>query len=516
MGEPAPAAGLDIRRFLLLGAVIAVILTAALFFFFRGCVPATRDRSGGYTVIYTNMALKDAANAIARLKELAIPYEIRDNGSAVAVPKDKADQARLGLAEKNLPAGGVVGWEIFDESKLGATDFDRRIQLIRAISGELSRTIRRIQGVEDAHVQIVMPETRLFAETTAPVTASVMLRIRPGFDLTAEKVNGIIHLVASSVENLQTVNVTVVDSTGRILTAKAPALPPIPELIPSVEAEMLPAPAPALIPMPPQPPTAETVIVKAQPTKEVVKAEKQQAKEKVVSAEVVATAVATTPAKAVTPEEKMLFVLQAKKETELDLSGKAQEILNRFYPPNSAIIKVNLDLAIPKKGMKLSREQLNISRITAIVLIDNRVEMTKTLKAATYKAVAAAVGYNRNRGDKIVMQKVPFHLATPPPEIVRGEVEKNLPPKTAGLPALPLKSLLNGALWLAVSALILAVIFFVVKIVRRRPETVPAADITAAQPPISREKLSALDNVRSAVERNPEKIAELLRSWLTE
>lgn len=211
----AEAAGFDIRRILLIAGVVAVVAISILVFLFRGCAPTTSQKPG-YTIIYSNLELKDAANAIARLKELAIPYEIRDEGRAIAVSKDKSDQARLGLAEKNLPAGGVVGWEIFNEARLGATDFDRRIQLIRAISGELSRTIRRIEGVEDAWVQVVIPETKLFAATVSPVTASVMLRLHPGFGLASEKINGIVHLVSSSVENLQPENVTVIDDSGRI------------------------------------------------------------------------------------------------------------------------------------------------------------------------------------------------------------------------------------------------------------------------------------------------------------
>src|SRR3989339_142679 len=208
MAEEAQA-GFDIRRTLMLAGVGVVLLFALLFFFFRGCASGGGN---GYTVIYSDLDLKDAANAIALLKKNSIPYKIKDQGKSISVPKESADQARLSLAEKNLPAGGVVGWEIFDESKLGATDFDRRIQLIRAISGELSRTIRRIQEVEDARVQIVIPETKLFAETVAPVTASVMLRIRPDAEISLEKINGIVHLVASSVENLQPENVTVIDN----------------------------------------------------------------------------------------------------------------------------------------------------------------------------------------------------------------------------------------------------------------------------------------------------------------
>ncbi|MFC1540722.1 flagellar basal-body MS-ring/collar protein FliF, partial [Candidatus Margulisiibacteriota bacterium] len=344
MAEAPPGApGFDIRRLLLLGGVGVVIVFAVLFFFFRGCAPAVRG-GGGQTVIYSNLDLKDAANVIGRLKELAIPYEIRDEGRAIAVPKDKADQARLGLAEENLPAGGVVGWEIFDESRLGATDFDRRIQLIRAISGELSRTIRRIQAVEDARVQIVLPETRLFAETVAPVTASVMLRLKPGADLSFAKIKGIVHLVASSVENLQPENVTVVDSTGRILTSKAV---PIPTGVVTAPRELLPPPIEITVLPTPEALTVTTTTIPPAPKK----------------AEVTPEAKAVS--RPLSPEEKILLMVQAKKELETDLSGKAQEILNRFYPPNSAIVRVNIDLKNSNNKL-ITKSQLSIGKINAI------------------------------------------------------------------------------------------------------------------------------------------------------
>jgi flagellar M-ring protein FliF len=165
--------------------------------------------------------LKDAALVITRLKDLKIPYQIKDNGHAIAVPKAKADEARLGLAAKNLPGGGTVGWEIFDQSKLGATDFDRRIQFVRAISGELARTINRINVIEDARVQIVIPETKLFEVSTAPVTASVLLKMKAGESLTRNQVNWIVRLVAGSVENLKPQNVTIIDTNGNILSGTA-------------------------------------------------------------------------------------------------------------------------------------------------------------------------------------------------------------------------------------------------------------------------------------------------------
>lgn len=422
MAEPA---GFDIRRLLLMGGVIAVVAFSILFFLFRGCAAGgPMARKPGYTVIYSNLDLKDAANVIARLKEINIPYEIRDEGRAIAVSKDKSDQARLALAEKNLPLGGVVGWEIFDEAKLGATDFDRRIQLIRAISGELSRTIRRIEGVEDARVQVVIPETKLFAATVAPVTASVLLRLQPGFMLASEKINGIVHLVASSVENLQPENVTVVDDSGRILTAKI--MPP--------EVKLAPAP----------PPPAETLAVLATPEVAAVTPEVVLKKEKVATGEAVAKA---TPEAAVKPvetrvasltaEERVLLKVQAKKEMEQDLSGKAQELLNRFYPINSVIVKVGVEIK-PARDIEIITKDLKVKKINAIVLVDNRVDFNANLKQATFTTVAAAVGYNRKRGDTIILQRVPFHLATPPIAMLKKEAPPSQPPQ----PVIPLRMIL--------------------------------------------------------------------------
>ena len=485
---PAPAGGgFDVRRLLLLGGVVLVISIAGLFIVFRGCAAASKS-GGGHTVIYSNMDLRDAANVVARLKELKIPYEIRDQGLAIAVPKNYSSQARLGLAEKNLPAGGVVGWEIFDEAKLGATDFDRRIQLIRAISGELSRTIRRIQAIEDVRVQIVLPETRLFAATTAPVTASVLLRLRPGDELDSEKINGIVHLVASSVENLQPENVTVVDNTGKILTSK--------EVLSTRKATL--------------------------PIKEVEIPKEESPQPKLAVTPEVTTSVEVTSPEAIapiaappTPEERILLKVRAKKELEEDLAGKAQEILNRFYPPNSVIVKVNTDLKTLPNTRKYKINDLKVKKINAIILVDNRVDLSKKLKQSTYKAVAAAVGYNRKRGDRILLQKVPFHLATPAPEVVKGEVQKILPP-----PPKPEKksSFPSGIFWLLGSGILGLAFYFGSRLLKKpstklEPAGVPTPETETAPQP---KRTSMMDNVKSMAERNPERIAELLRNWLTE
>jgi flagellar M-ring protein FliF len=492
---------------------------AILFLAFRGCAPAVRNATSGYTVIYSNMDLKDAANVVARLKELAIPYEIRDKGRAIAVTKDKVDQARLGLAEKNLPAGGVVGWEIFDVSKLGATDFDRRIQLIRAISGELSRTITRIEAVDDARVQIVLPETRLFATSVAPVTASVMLRLRPGAELTPEKIKGIVYLVASSVENLQPENITVIDDTGRILTAKgamevrrpiaAEAVKPVEEAKP---AEVVLSPEEAEAAKPAEA-AKRTEIIKAKkvvvaPVEEKIVATREVAKKPAL----LGTVLPAVTFRPLTPEEKILLKVQAKKDVELNLAGKAQEILNRFYPPNTVIVKINVDL---ENGVTLKDKEFKVKKLNAVILVDNRITLSQSLKESTYKSVAAAVGYNRKRGDQILLQMVPFHLASPPPAVVKGEVEKAFPArfkKGISIPA----AWYNNILWVfgvLIGALILLV--FIRMLGGRKPRMARVA-AREEERPRRAAPVPAVERIRGMVDNNPERIAELLKNWLTE
>jgi len=503
MAEP----GFDFRRLLLTGGVIVVVVVAAIFFVIRGCGPATTtSRKPGYTVIYSNLELKDAAAVIARLKELGIPYEIREEGKAVAVPKDKADQARLGLAEKNLPAGGVVGWEIFNEARLGATDFDRRIQLIRAISGELSRTIRRIEGVEDAWVQVVIPETKLFAATVAPVTASVLLRLRPGFELPPAKINGIVHLVANSVENLQPENVTIVDETGRILTTKGVTLevailPPPPAVkVVEIPEEVVKTKEVEKVTTPEAPVSPEVAAVpKAKPSVEVTTA---------LSFEVTPEA---TKVAVLTPEERILLKAQAKKALEQDLSGKAQELLNRFYPINSVIVRVATEI-LPAKDEELRAKTVKVKKLKVVILVDNRLDLTWELKQATFTTVAAAVGYQKKRGDRIILQKVPFHLATASPEVV-AKVERRKP-------LMPIKIEMGTVVWWGGAAVSVLVLMWIIRLVRRRREPVAVEEmgemVPETGPTVARERISALDQVRTMVERNPEKVAELLRSWLTE
>ncbi|MDR1649827.1 MAG: flagellar M-ring protein FliF [Synergistaceae bacterium] len=177
-----------------------------------------RTGRSSYEPLYSGLDISDQAAIVAYLKENKVPYQIDAAANAILLPKDQVYDARLSLAQAGLPKGGRVGFEIFDESKMGVSEFQQKITYIRALEGELERTIAHVEGVDLARVSLVIPEQRLFLAQQLPSTASVMLRLKPGARLGLVQIKGIVHLVSKSVDGLQPENVTLVDTTGRILS----------------------------------------------------------------------------------------------------------------------------------------------------------------------------------------------------------------------------------------------------------------------------------------------------------
>lgn len=170
-----------------------------------------------FSVLYSNLSPEDAGTITEKLKELKVPYEIKDSGS-VMVPADKVHEMRMMLASQGLPTGGGVGFEIFDKTSIGMTDFIQKLNYQRALQGELSRTITQLSEVEQARVHLAMPEKTLFSDKKQHTTASVVLKLRGGKTLSQSQVQGIAHLVSSSVEGLSPQNITIVDTHGNVLS----------------------------------------------------------------------------------------------------------------------------------------------------------------------------------------------------------------------------------------------------------------------------------------------------------
>ena len=171
-----------------------------------------------YRPLFSNLGADDASAILTYLKGQKIPYRLSASGTTISVPVEKVYETRLNLASKGIPQGGGVGFEIFDHAKLGVTEFVQKINYVRALQGELSRTVNQLSEVAHSRIHISLPAKSLFVEQQRPAKASVVLKLNPGKHLSSGEVQGITHLVASSVEGLKPDNVTVVDQDGHILS----------------------------------------------------------------------------------------------------------------------------------------------------------------------------------------------------------------------------------------------------------------------------------------------------------
>ncbi|MFK7793648.1 MAG: flagellar basal-body MS-ring/collar protein FliF [Devosiaceae bacterium] len=170
--------------------------------------------------LFTEMSLEDSSEVMRQLDANAIAYEIRNNGASILVPQDRVLRLRMEMAEQGLPSGGTVGYEIFDSSStLGATSFVQNVNQLRALEGELSRTIQSINRVSAARVHLVLPERELFQRNQREATASIVLRVRG--DLEPGQIRAIQHLAASAVDGLSASRVSIVDESGQLLASGA-------------------------------------------------------------------------------------------------------------------------------------------------------------------------------------------------------------------------------------------------------------------------------------------------------
>jgi flagellar M-ring protein FliF len=188
-------------------AVLAVILA----------VTQLGGSSGAWEYAFTNLSAEDSAEAAAYLKSAKIPFKIEAGGSALSVPASQVYDARLMLAASGLPRGGGVGFEIFDRGDLGVSEFTQRVNLRRAIEGELARTISRLASVRSARVHITLPEKGLYRDEDRKASAGVALNLQPGRVMADKEISGVRHLVASAVTGLSPEAVTIVDGRGTVL-----------------------------------------------------------------------------------------------------------------------------------------------------------------------------------------------------------------------------------------------------------------------------------------------------------
>lgn len=174
------------------------------------------NRGPEYQTLYTQLSDEDAGSVIERLREKRVPYKV--DGGTISVPADSVYETRMELAGEGLPQGGGVGFEIFDKTSFGVTDFVQKVNYKRALQGELARTVAQIKEIESARVHLALPEKGVFLDDQKKARASVIVKLKPGKELGRGQVSSIVHLVANSTDNLRPEDVAVVDTAGRMWT----------------------------------------------------------------------------------------------------------------------------------------------------------------------------------------------------------------------------------------------------------------------------------------------------------
>lgn len=201
--------GLGPARLMALGGVSIALVAFFAFIMMRVTTPQM-------ALLYSGLPVSDSAEIVAKLEAMNVPYQLKGDGTAIMVPQPEALRLRMSMAEAGLPSGGSVGYEIFDDqSALGTTSFVQNLNHLRALEGELARTIRALDSIEAARVHLVLPERELFSRERQDPTASIVVRARGG--LARSQAKGIQFLVASAVEGLVPGNVSIIDETGQML-----------------------------------------------------------------------------------------------------------------------------------------------------------------------------------------------------------------------------------------------------------------------------------------------------------
>jgi len=211
-GILATLRGLGPAKLGLMGIVAAGVLAGLLMLTDRLATPPM-------ALLFGELDLDDSGRIVAKLEQMKVPFELRANGAQVYVPQDQALRLRLAMAEEGIPSGGSLGYELFDRAdSLGATSFVQNLNHLRALEGELARTIRTLDRVQAARVHLVLPKRELFARDQRPPSASIILKMKGSTRLSPAQVQAVQHLVAAGVPDLNPERVSIVDDRGSLLS----------------------------------------------------------------------------------------------------------------------------------------------------------------------------------------------------------------------------------------------------------------------------------------------------------
>jgi len=475
-----------------------------------------------YRVLFSNLSDDDAGKIIARLAEKKIPYKLSPVGNSIRVPSQKVSELRLDLASSGLPQGGVVGFEIFDKENFGVTEFVQQLNYQRALQGELARTISSLDEIQKSRVHIVIPKKSLFIEQQAKPTASVFLKMNSGRKLQSFQVDGIIRLVASSVEDLNPNEVMVVDSSGNVLS----------KTVPDSEFSQM----------------TNSQIGYQKSVEKDLSNRIQSMLEKVVGQGKVVAKVSVTHDFQVTekteevydPEEPVVRSVHRKIEKSgTPFSGKGQSTVSPTVKQRNDIYRTSreksdevINYEITRVVSKTVMPVGEIKRLSVAVLVDgNYVKDDKGLEtyqtrskeelAVLENLVKKSVGFDVRRGDTVVISNAPFKKVQMDEAMIEEDSWKNI-----------LISLIPAIKFVVSIIALLVVVFIILRplvaflIAKGKEGGVSMGDRYAADGQLDMEKNlmkleektekmpQEIEMVRQMANRDSQDFAELVRNWL--
>lgn len=469
-----------------------------------------------YQVLYSNLTPEDAGQVVNKLKEMKITYKV--DGNAIYVPSSKVYDLRLELAGQGIPQGGGVGFEIFDKAQLGVTEFVQRLNYVRALQGELARTIRQLSEVDQARVHIAIPERTIFTEKEEKPTASVVLKLKAGRALSQGQISGIVYLVSSSVEGLTTDHVSIIDNMGNILSKPADG-----DVVADAKQR-----------------DYQKSVDRDYETKLASMLEGIVGKGKVivrVSTKIDYSQVEKTEETFDPDTIAMRNVQRSQEKSSGATNGGIPGVLSNqpgqqaatttapsssAAPSSSQKSTENINYEVSRSVSKISMPRGDIKNVSVAVLVDGT--YTKQRDKTVYKArgedelkkydeiVKAAIGFNKDRGDQVIVENVPFE--TVPEEVVKTDY---------------VKVLLSILKYLVPLVLIVLIIFFVIKPVietlKASPKEMPApgelpmmggVSVTVGGEEEVAEEAIKKEKIVDAVKKDPRRAAMILKEWMQE
>jgi flagellar M-ring protein FliF len=495
---------MNTRQRIALGASALGVLVVAFLLFRMMAQPS-------YATLASGLDPARTGQMTAALDAQGIGYELRNNGTALAVEKGKTNQAHVALAAKGLTGQAQPGFELLDKQKLGASSFQQQVAYQRALEGQIAQTIGQIDGVSGAQVQLTMPQDQLFADEQKPATAAVLLG-GGATTLDGSAVRGIANLVASSVPNLKAADVTITDGTGQLLWPAGDGTDGAGGLSkPAAEARYASALQTSLMAMLTRTLGPDKAQVQVNADLSVDQSDKQQ----------LIYANKGTPIKVTNDIETLKGSgntsppAQGAAGANGNIAGYAGTTGSGGKSNYKHTVKTE-ELGVNKTIVKTKVAPGAVNRLNVSLVLDKSVPAAQA--AQLKQAVATAAGVNPARGDTMTMSQVKF-APLPKPAAAAG---LPIPPAFAGI----LKGV--GAVLAA-----LAFLFFVGRHLRRRegdelmrepswlrqldaPQTV--AQIEAAKPavPETVEHEQARFALEDVVKREPERVAAQLKNWLAE